>query len=288
VSDKPLVVLTGANSGVGFQATKVLAHEGWEVVMVCRDRDRGEQARAQVLGEAPRAAIRLELCDLSSLTQVRELVGRLGDWLDEEGRQVQALVNNAGLYRAQRELTEDGFERTMAVNHLGHFLLTRLLEPRLRRPGVRVVNVSSQGHAMGQLSGETIPKLFRGEGEYDGWRYYGHSKLANVLFTRELHRRWGPDGMEAFAIHPGVLSTGIWDRNRTFAMFLARLAKPLMEKPRVGGESVARLVTDPEVSGDAGGYFKKKSRVAPDPRAQDDALAEVLWELSEDAVGLQA
>jgi NAD(P)-dependent dehydrogenase (short-subunit alcohol dehydrogenase family) len=174
----------------------------------------------------------------------------------------------------------------MAVNHLGHFLLTLLLEERLRRPGMRVVNVSSQGHAMGMLSRESIPQLFRGEGTYDGWRYYGHSKLANVLFTRELHRRWGPDGVEAFAIHPGVLSTGIWDRNRTFAMLLARLAKPLMEKPRVGGESVARLVMDPEVSERAGGYFKKMHPVAPDPRAQDDDLAAALWELSREAVGL--
>ena len=286
MSEKPLAVVTGANSGVGYETTRVLAREGWEVVMVCRSQERGAKARGLVLQETPTAELRLEVCDLEDFDQVREFASAFKASLTEEGRQPTALVNNAGLYRAGREITGDGFERTMAVNHLGHFLLTLLLEEALRRPGVRIVNVSSQGHTMGKLSGENIQQVFRGENAYNGWQAYGDSKLANVLFAKEIQRRWGGDGVLAFSMHPGVLSTEIWDRNRTFGMVIAKLMKPFMSSPEVGGEAVSRLVTDPDIADRGGRYFKKLREIDPAPLANDVELAAALWEESAKAVGL--
>lgn len=281
------VVITGANSGVGFEASRILAGDGWDVVMVSRSPDRGQAALEKVRAEHPGASLSVEQCDLASFAQVRDLASRLGAAEEDGDGPVHALVNNAGLYRANREITEDGFERTMAVNHLGHFLLTSLLKSNLRASGARIVNVSSGGHSMGRLSAGSIDSVFRGEERYDGWRYYGHSKLANVLFSAELHRRWNGDGVEAFAVHPGVLSTAIWDRNRTFGMFIAKLAKPFMDSPEVGGRAVSRLVSDPEVSSKSGGYFRKQDHAAPSALAQDEALARALWDASEAAVGLE-
>ena len=146
MTGRSLVVVPGANSGVGFETCRVLARAGRPVVMVCRSTERGEAARRRILEEVPGAELRLEACELDSFSQVRELAGRIDGMASDEGIELGALVNNAGLYRAPLEFTADGFERTLAVNHLSHFLLTRLLERRLRRPGARVVNVSSGGH----------------------------------------------------------------------------------------------------------------------------------------------
>ena len=281
-----VTVITGANSGVGYEASRILARDGHPVVMVCRTRDRGEAARERLLADVPGADLRVEACELDSLGQVRELAKRLDRWLTDEGRTLTALVNNAGLYRAPLERTEDGLERTLAVNHLSHFLLTLLLEERLRRHGTRVVNVSSGGHRGGKLRRRPLSEIFRGDGPYNGWQAYADSKAAQVLFTRELQRRWGSDGMSAFAVHPGVLSTAIWDRNRTFAMLVARVMKPFMDSPEVGGRAVARLVADPRAVEYAGGYFRKEKPEESARHTLDDTLARELWEASVQAVAL--
>lgn len=321
-ADRPLAMVTGANSGVGLETTRRLAGAGWDVVMLCRSEERAAAARAGILEQlggggasAPlsEANLPIELCDLSSLDSVRYAAERLGKRVasrfgseeppppaghragssPDQGSDAAstrepflALVNNAGLYRAGQEMTEDGFERTLQVNHLGHFLLTNLLEDTLRRPGARVVNVSSGGHRGGRLHKDPLEDIFRGRIAYNGWRAYGDSKQANVLFTRELDRRWGGDGTVCFAVHPGVLATSIWDRNRTFGMFLAKLLKPLMGSPDAGGEAVSRLVMDPEVADESGGYFNKLEAEMPAPNARDAEFAVRVWEVSARAVGL--
>lgn len=281
-----LAVVTGANSGVGFEATLRLVAAGWEVVMVCRSEKRGRTAVEEVLARTPGAELRLELCDLSSFSRVRELADRLGERLESEGRRLDALVNNAGLYRPRREVTDDGFEMTLQVNHLSHFLLTRLLEDRIRASAARVVNVSSGGHRAGRLDRRPLHQIFHGEGRYNGWQAYADSKLANVLFSLELHRRWGHDGVLAFSVHPGVLSTAIWDRNRAFPMLVTRFLRLFMQSPAVGGEAVARLVLGNDVAERSGGYFHKLEPRDPAPPGMDAALAESLWAASEVAVGL--
>lgn len=286
MTDRSLVVVTGANSGVGFEAVRILARAGRPVVMVCRSPERGEAAIQRILAEVPGADLRLERCELDSLSQVRNLAARLDALCDTGDTALGGLVNNAGLYRAPLERTEDGLERTMAVNHLSHFLLTLLLEKHLRRPGARVVNVTSRGHRGGQLHRRPVEEILRGEGRYIGWRAYADSKLAQVHFTQELHRRWGPEGTQVFALHPGVLSTAIWDRNPTVAMFMAKLMKPFMESPAVGGDAAARLVLDPDVAPASGGYFRKRARLEPSRLARDEALARRVWDASSAAVGL--
>lgn len=291
MADRGMAIVTGANSGVGFETTCRVADAGWEVVMVCRSGERAEEARRRVLERTEtavdEASLPIELCDLSAFDQVRELSDRLKRRLaGRDGGRPLVLVNNAGLYRAEREITVDGYERTLQVNHLSHFLLTLLLEKELRRAGARVVNVSSAGHRGGKLHKDPLEDIFRGNVDYNGWRAYGDSKQANVLFTRELDRRWSDDGTATFAVHPGVLSTAIWDRNRTFGMFVAKLMKPLMGDPSDGGEAVARLVLDPDVDDYSGSYYKKLEWEQPAPNARDPEFAGRLWAESCRAVGL--
>jgi NAD(P)-dependent dehydrogenase (short-subunit alcohol dehydrogenase family) len=250
--------------------------------MICRSTDRGESAARRIRDEIPAAALRVEGCDLADLAQVRALAQRLGD----EADRWQALVNNAGLYRAKLERTDDGLERTMAVNHLGHFLLTRLLEPALRRGGARIVNVSSQGHRRGKLRRAPLAQIFRAPPKYDGVQAYCDSKLCNVLFTRELVRRWGPE-VTCTAVHPGVLSSQIWDRERTLLMgFIRTFVKPFMDSPEVGGEAVAELASAEGHADTTDRYFRKRREAPPAPAADDRDLARDVWRVSSEAVGL--
>ncbi len=283
---RQLALVTGANSGVGKATTWALAREGWSVVMLCRSLERGRAALEEIQAAAPSGELHLRRLDLDDLDQVHEAAAVLRRWLDVAGRSVGALVNNAGVYRAELERTPQGFERTLGVNHLGHFLLTRLLEDRVRRAGVRVVTVTSEGHRRGKLQRRPLNELFRGAGGYNGIQAYCDSKLANVLFAEELQRRWGSEGVSSVAVHPGVLATSIWDRNRTFLMWLVGRLKRFMGDPREGGRHVARLVHELPAREVEGAYFKRDERVAPEAPAGDPEFAAGLWRFSEEAVGL--
>jgi NAD(P)-dependent dehydrogenase (short-subunit alcohol dehydrogenase family) len=244
--------------------------------MVCRDEERGRQARDALRREAPEARVVLELADLSDLASARAL----GDRLHALGG-VDVLVNNAGVARMELELTADGLERTMATNHLGHFVITLGLLDRLRAAGGRVINVSSEGHRRGDLRRAPLRDVFRGRIAYNGFQAYCDSKLANVLFTMELDRRYAEDGLSAVALHPGVLSTRIWNKDRNWQLWLARLFKPLMGSPEIGGDAVFRLVADPEAGRASGVYFKVREQVRAAEQAYDERLAGELWEASE-------
>lgn len=279
-------VVTGANSGVGKSASQLLAAQGANVVMVCRDRGRGEAARADIQRRAAKGAeIELELADLASLEDVREAGERLRSRLDT----LDVLVNNAGVYRANREITAEGFERTMAVNHLGHFLLTcSLLEP-LKAAAGRVINVSSEAHRGGNLTRLPLEDIFRGAGPYRGFQAYSDSKLANVLFTFELARRLdGAAPVTANALHPGVLATRIWNQNLNLVSLFMRVMKPLLGSPRRGGEAVGRLAGDRQLSGVSGRYYKQLDAVNAAKAAHDEQLAERLWRLSVELTGTKA
>ncbi len=280
-TDTPTAVVTGANSGVGFHTTRHLVEYGWHVVMVCRSEERGSEALAAVREEYPDARVDLVLHDLGSLDDVVVL----SDHLRALPR-LDALVNNAGLYRPSLEHTADGFETTMGVNHVAHMLLTLRLEDRLRRPGARVVNVSSEGHRSGRLRRAPIDAILRGrQPKFGGVQAYSDSKLANVLFTREIVRRWSPDGTVAFSLHPGVLSSRIWDNTRGFVRALSFLIRPFMEDPEVGGRATAACVTDDGLAeDDNGAYLKKFEVVKAAPDGLDDDLALELWRVTEEAI----
>jgi len=283
---RQLALVTGANSGVGKATTRALAREGWSVVMLCRSLDRGREALEEIRADTPAGELHLRELDLDDLDRVHDAVAGLRRWLEDSDREVGALVNNAGVYRAELEHTAQGFERTLGVNHLGHFLLTRLLEGPLRRAGVRIVTVSSEGHRRGKLQRRPLEEIFRGTGGYNGIQAYCDSKLANVLFAEELQRRWGSEGVSSVAVHPGVLATSIWDRNPTLLMWIIGKLKRFMGDPGEGGDHVARLVHETPARELEGAYFKRDERVAPEPPAGDPEFAAGLWRFSEEAVGL--
>lgn len=278
----PVTVLTGANSGIGLDAAHRLARAGGTLILLCRNEERGAPAAAAVRAASGNDDVHLEVADLASLAQVRAAGGRIATrW-----PKITALVNNAGLASLERRMTEDGFELTLQVNHLSHFLLTGVLRGALRAGRARVINVSSGAHRQGRLSQAPLGAILRGEERYAGLQAYADSKLANVLFTFELARREGAHGIVANALHPGMLATGIWDRNPGWAWWATRLLKPFMGRPDAGGDAVAWLVTDPKLAQVTGSYFRGREPSRPSPASLDEALAAELWTRSAEAVGL--
>jgi retinol dehydrogenase 12 len=270
-------VVTGATSGIGQATAAALAGRGAQVVLVGRDRGRAEAAAAEVAaagGPAPR----LEIADLASMGQVRALAGRLGAL-----ERIDVLVNNAGLMAGQRRVTADGYDEVFAVNHLAPFLLTNLLLGQLTAAGsARVITVTSDAHAAARLDLDDL-QLERG---WEGWRAYAVSKLANILFTRELARRLAGSPMTANCAHPGLVRTRFGREVRGPMRVGVTLARPFMLSPQRGAATIVYLATSPEVAGATGGYYVKCRLREPSPAARDDAAARRLWQLSEELTGL--
>jgi NAD(P)-dependent dehydrogenase (short-subunit alcohol dehydrogenase family) len=270
-------VVTGATSGIGKAAATALARLGATVVLVGRDRGRTEAAAAEI---APVSASppRAEVADLASLEQVRRLAGRL-DGLER----IDVLINNAGLVLGERRITPDGLEHVFALNHLAPFLLTSLLLPKLTASApARVVTVTSDAHSAARLD-LSDPNLEHG---WDSWRSYANSKLANILFTRELARRLDGTGVTANCAHPGVVRTGFGRESRPLLKLGITIARPFMLSPERGADTIVYLASSPDVAGQTGGYYVKRQRREPSAAARDDAAARELWELSEKLTGL--
>lgn len=280
-STNRVCIVTGGSTGVGYASALALAREAATVVVVCRNRKRGETAIRKIHAKVPNARVRLNLCNLASLTQVREL----GSQLASEYPQIDLLVNNAGVYRASREITEDGFEKTFAVNHLAHFLLTHYLIPSLRQTKGRVITVSSEAHRGAKVDRASLEDTIRGRRRYGGMRAYSDSKLANVLFTVELARRHPVNELATAALHPGVLATRIWNQNHNALSLLMRVFKPFLGRPMIGGGAVLFLATAAreEIHGR---YYDKQRPVDPSPKALDPELGHDLWQLSAALVGI--
>jgi NAD(P)-dependent dehydrogenase (short-subunit alcohol dehydrogenase family) len=270
-------VVTGATSGIGKATSRALAAMGAQVILVARDRERGAAALAEVAA-AGAAPPRLEIADLASLEQVRDLAKRLTA-LDR----VDVLVNNAGFVAGQHRLSKDGFEEVFAVNHLAPFLLTNLLLMKLTGSApARVVTVSSDAHTAARLDLDD-PNLENG---WDSWRSYANSKLANILFTRELARRTAGTGVTADCAHPGVVRTGFGHEGSFLLRIGVTVGRPFMLSPERGADTVVYLASSPEVATETGGYYVKRKRRDPSPAARDAAAAQRLWQLSEELTGL--
>jgi NAD(P)-dependent dehydrogenase (short-subunit alcohol dehydrogenase family) len=270
-------VVTGATSGIGKATATALARLGAQVVLVGRDRGRGEATAAEVAA-AGASPPRLEIADLACMAQVRALAGRLGAL-----ERIDVLVNNAGLMAGQRRVTADGFDEVFAVNHLAPFLLTSLLLGQLTAAApARVITVTSGAHTGARLDLDD-PQLERG---WDGWRAYANSKLANILFTRELARRLEGTGVTANCAHPGVVRTRFGREARLPMRAAVTLGRPFMLSPQRGASTIVYLATSPEVAGASGGYYVKRQRREPSAAARDDATAQRLWQLSEELTGL--
>jgi NAD(P)-dependent dehydrogenase (short-subunit alcohol dehydrogenase family) len=265
------VVVTGASSGIGAAAALELAGLGAELVAIGRDRDRlGKLASAT--GEVG-AACEIERADFRSLGEVQALAARL----IETHPKIDVLVNNAGIVPGKRELTVDGLEATFQVNHLAPFLLTNLLLERLRAaPAARIVTTSSGAHSIGQIDLDDL----QGERSFSRWRAYGGSKLANVLFTRELARRVEGKGIVASCCHPGVIRTRL-GRHATGGFGLGwRIARPFFRSPKHGAKTLVYLAANPAPS-QSGRYFADCKPQPVRGQAADGFLARELWQASE-------
>jgi len=272
------ILVTGATSGIGLEASVELARRGARLVLVGRDPRRTEAAVAEVKSRSGSAEVSHLLCDFSSQASIR----RLAEAVLARHDRLDVLVNNAGGVNKTRRLTEDGIEMTFAVNHLGYFLLTNLLTDLLVRSApARVVTVASIGHRQGTLDFADLGY----ERGYRIMRAYSRSKLANVLFAAELARRLAGTGVTSNSLHPGAVATHIWSGAPLWARpLIYLLLRPTMISPEKGGETIVQLAASPELEGVTGKYFEEGRIVDPAPLAQDEALAKRLWEVSAELV----
>jgi NAD(P)-dependent dehydrogenase (short-subunit alcohol dehydrogenase family) len=274
------VLITGANSGVGFVTARELAKMGARVLMVCRDPERGRRARAAVATTATGPAPELLLADLSSQAAIRALSHDLHRRLAT----IDVLVNNAGGIFAHREVTADGIERTFATNHLGPFLLTNLLLDLVRTgTGARIVNVASESYSS-KLDFDNL----QGEKSYGFLSAYFRSKLENIIFTLDLAKRLHDTGVTVNCVSPGPSRTRFGDNMTGLASLFPRLTKLLFPSPEKGARTLIYLASSPEVAGVSGRFFLRQRIRRTKPVTQNDEVAARLWRVSAELVGLSA
>lgn len=276
-------MITGATSGIGKAAAMGLARLGARLVIVGRDRQRGEHTLAEIAESTGNRDVELLLADFSSQRQIRRLAG---EFL-ASGRPLHVLLNNAGVVNLRREETEDGLETTFAVNHLGYFLLTRLLLDRLRESApARVVSTASDayGYAGGPLDFDDLDSRRR----YSVMQVYGKSKLANILFTQELARRLAGSGVTANCFHPGFVGSNFARNNGLIASIVMPILRPFARTNEQGAETAVYLCAAPDVEGVTGQYFYDCRQKGLKAWARSEPDAQRLWQESERLVGMAA
>jgi NAD(P)-dependent dehydrogenase (short-subunit alcohol dehydrogenase family) len=280
--DGKVVVITGGNTGIGKEAAVGLAGLGARVVITSRNEERGRSARQEIAERSGSDSVEVMSLDLASFRSIRSFAADALDRFDH----LDVLVNNAGLILYRRAETEEGFEETFGVNHLGHFLLTDLLLERLRaRAASRVVVVSSHAHK-GARRGLDFDDL-QSEHKYKWMNAYSKSKLANIYFARELSRRLDGSGVTVNALHPGFVRSEFGrggDLGGIYGWGIKYLASPFAISPEKGARTTIYLASSPDVDGVSGGYFYKCKPTAPSTVAQDDDAASRLWNASEKLV----
>jgi NAD(P)-dependent dehydrogenase (short-subunit alcohol dehydrogenase family) len=274
MSDRLVAVVTGASGGIGLETARALAERGYHVALFCRNPQKADAARAEIVSTVPEAPIDIVLADLSRLDEVRTAAAEL----DERLPRLDVLVNNAGIVARRREMTPEGLDMLLATNHLGPFLLTNLLLPLLKKSAPsRIVNVASEAHKFSKLHLDDL----QATGGYGllGMRRYGETKLMNILFTRELARRLTGTGVTVNAVHPGTVATNLGEPPKVFA----KVSSHFMRTPTQGALTSVVVATDPALEGVTGGYFMNGKRADQklSRQARDDELAKALWERSE-------
>jgi len=277
-----IAIVTGANSGLGYETSLALAQKGAHVVMACRNPQKAEDSKVEILKHAPNASIELAALDLSSLASIREFSAAF----KAKHNKLDILINNAGLMAIPQSKTADGFESQIGVNHLGHFALTGLLLSHLlAAPGSRVVNVSSQAHTAGKIKFDDL----QSEKSYSRFGAYSQSKVANIFFTRELQKRLDHAGAPILSVvaHPGVAATNLFSFGFGPLNAIAKFFVGLFGQSAAMGAlpqlyaAVAPDVQGAEYFGPRSGMKGYPGRVNPVPYALDEQVGARLWEVSE-------
>jgi retinol dehydrogenase 12 len=272
------IVATGATSGIGEAAVLVLAGLGARIVLVARDETRAKATIQKLEAKAPGLDHRLHLADLSSMAETR----KVGETIAASEPRIDVLINNAGAIFSDRRVTPEGLELTFALNHMAYFVLTEALREKLIASApARVVSTSSGAHKGVSLD---FGDLQSANG-YKMLGVYGRSKLANILFTRELARRLAGTGVTANCLHPGAVATRFGDSSGGMLRRLLPVLRLLFISPEQGADTIIYLASSPEVEKTTGEYFVKRKITAPSVAAQDDAAAKKLWEASETLAG---
>lgn len=275
-----IAVITGATSGIGEVAARELAGMGARIVLVARDESRGEAVLAglrDINSAVPHSA---HYGDLSRLSDMKRVAGEIAA---KEPR-IDVLINNAGALFGSRQVTEDGWERTFATNHMAYFVLTLGLRDRLIASRARIVNTASSAHKGCSIEFDDLQSAKR----YSPLHVYGRSKLANILFTRELARRWGKEGVTANCLHPGFVASRFAAQSGGLISRVIGAGKIFAISPEKGAQTIIYLSTSPEVARVSGAYFYKCRPATPSIEARDEAAAARLWALSAELAGIEA
>ncbi|XP_063242453.1 retinol dehydrogenase 12-like [Bacillus rossius redtenbacheri] len=286
--DGKTAVITGCNTGIGKQTALDFVRRGARVIMACRDLQKAELAAEDIRAltkdvEGAGRVVVMRL-DLASLASVRECARRL---LETEQR-IHLLINNAGVMACPKAVTEDGLEMQLAVNHLGHFLLTCLLLPRIIRSApARIVNVSSLAHMAGSINFDDL----NSEKSYSATFAYGQSKLANILFTKELAKRLKGTGVTTYSLHPGVVATELgrhFDSTYFWGVtwLFNNVASLVTKTPEQGAQTTIYCAVEESLAEESGLYYSDCKKTRPSAKARDDETARRLWEESARIVAL--
>ncbi|XP_037622206.1 retinol dehydrogenase 13-like isoform X1 [Sebastes umbrosus] len=281
--DGKTVLITGGNTGIGKETAVDLAGRGARVILACRDMDRANKAAEEVRRRTGNDNVIVKKLDLASLKSVRELAK---DVLASEER-LDVLINNAGIMSCPKWQTEDGFEMQFGVNHLGHFLLTNCLTDLLKKSSPsRVVNVSSLAHERGQIYFDDIHQ----EKDYRPRKSYSQSKLANVLFTKELANRLQGSGVTTYSLHPGIIRTELgrhfWPTIPLWKRVVFTPLSFLIKSPTEGAQTTIYCAVEESLQDKSGLYYSDCAPKTAAPQGLDDEAAKKLWDLSASLVGL--
>lgn len=277
--ENKLCIVTGANSGIGYETTKALAQKGAYMVMVCRNEERAEKAKQQIIEETGNSGIEIVLCDFSIQSEIKKAAQEIGEKFDK----IDVLINNHGFLASERNETVDGLEETFAVNHIGYFLFTNLLLEQLKAAeSARVINVASEAHRVGEFDPDNI-QLKEG---FKPFKAYGNSKLFNILFTKELAHRLLETSVTTYSLHPGVVGSNFGQSGSWLMSLMYTIGKPFMISSKKGAKTSIYLAASPEVENVNGAYFKNKKATIPSKTARDADAARKLWNMSEKLCGM--
>lgn len=274
-----VVIVTGANTGIGKEVARGLAARNAKVILACRNKEKCDQARKDIIYDTKNKYVYCRRCDLASQESIRQFVERF----KQEHTQLNILINNGGIMQCEKSYTKEGIEMQLGVNHMGHFLLTNLLLDVLKKSAPsRIINVSSAAHLKGKLNVQDL----NSSTNYNAYDAYAQSKLANVLFTRELAKKLEGTEVTANAVHPGIVDTEITRHvkifnNFFFKPFIKVFTWPFIKTPRQGAQTILYAALDPSLDDVTGSYFSNNEITEISNEAKNDTLARWLWLVSE-------